>query len=307
MRWMLSIWTPIRQSVTSVVLAGLAIFPAWADSTPLFWKVTSAYDANTHLYVLGSIHLGRADFYPLPKAIDQAFMDSDVLAVEMDVTALDLFQTGAVMSRYAVLPPGQTLRQQLPAPLWQKLERAAAQSAMPLQTMQSFQPWFVAMQLELSAFQQRGFSELYGVDLYFLKQKQNKQVLSIETLEEQLGVFQQLNQAEQQYFLEMTLRSFEQVDQHVETFARVWQEGDAQQLNALVLQDRDANHPAARKIHELLFTRRNQRMLEAAEKMLRSGQSGFMVVGAAHLLGAEGVVAGLQARDHRVERVVFSR
>lgn len=281
--------------------------PSWGESTPLFWKITSAYHPNAELYVLGSMHMGRSDFYPLPEQVDKAFARSDVLAVEIDITAIDVFKAAQTMAQHARLPPGQNLRQQLPTSIWDKLESLAKASALPMQDLQNMKPWFVAMQLELTAFQQRGFSEYHGIDLYFLTRKQKHRVVSIESLDEQLGLFQQLSQEEQLYFLQASLKAFDQIDRYVNEFARVWKQGDQQQMEALIMQNLDVTHPAGKKIHYLLFTRRNQTMIEAAEEILGDGENGFMVVGAAHLLGAEGIIAGLQAREHRVERVVFSR
>ena len=301
---MKSIRNPSRYGISLWLLLLAAC--SFADSTPVFWKVTSTYDDKAVLYVLGSIHMGRADFYPLPKAIDTAFGQSQVLAVEVDISALDPLQAARTLSQYALLPEGQLLKDQLTPVLWGSLQKSAAQQGLPLQNLERMRPWFVAMQLELALFQQRGFSELYGVDLYFLKQKQNKRVVAIETLEEQLGLFQELNAAEQRYFLETTLQSFEQADSYVKEFSRVWQEGDTGGMDKLIAENIDVKDPAGERIHDLLFVRRNQKMLEAAEKLLRSGQTAFMVVGAAHLLGEEGVIAGLQAREHRVERVLFT-
>ena len=57
----------------------LLVLPGWAAELPhpvTMWKVSGA---NNSIYLLGSIHLLRSQDYPLPKVLDQAYREADVV------------------------------------------------------------------------------------------------------------------------------------------------------------------------------------------------------------------------------------
>jgi uncharacterized protein YbaP (TraB family) len=58
---------------------------------------------------------------------------------------------------------------------------------------------------------------------------------------------------------------------------------------------------------ETLITGRNKRMLEAAEQFLRGKEQGFLVVGAAHMVGKEGIVRMLEKKGYTVEQVALTK
>src|SRR5260370_40851619 len=63
------------------------VSPTPAPKRSMFWKVSSGEHVA---YLLGSIHFGSKDMYPLPKEIEDAFDRSAVLLVEADPNHLDL-------------------------------------------------------------------------------------------------------------------------------------------------------------------------------------------------------------------------
>ena len=64
---------------------------------PVFaWKVTNP-KTNQIAYLVGSIYLGKEEFYPLPAVIEKAFAASDALVVEVDITKLPLKQEDSIM------------------------------------------------------------------------------------------------------------------------------------------------------------------------------------------------------------------
>src|SRR3569833_3395984 len=81
----------------------------------LFWRGSSP---GSTVYLLGSIHFGRPEMYPLSSAIDQAYARADALVVEADVTAIDPAQTAAWMAAKAMYRDGTTLAQHLPPAVW---------------------------------------------------------------------------------------------------------------------------------------------------------------------------------------------
>jgi uncharacterized protein YbaP (TraB family) len=52
---------------------------------------------------------------------------------------------------------------------------------------------------------------------------------------------------------------------------------------------------------------RNVRMADATEQFLKGKERAFVVVGAAHMVGPDGVVRILEKRGYKVEQVPLSR
>ena len=63
--------------ILTCVGAAAQTAPAPATKKAIFWKVTSP---TSTVYLLGSIHLGSKDMYPLPKEIEDAFEGSAAAA-----------------------------------------------------------------------------------------------------------------------------------------------------------------------------------------------------------------------------------
>lgn len=60
---------------------------ATLENAPLLYKVTDG-DGNV-IWLFGSIHVGRDDYYPLPEYVLDAYEGSDALAVELDAVAFE--------------------------------------------------------------------------------------------------------------------------------------------------------------------------------------------------------------------------
>lgn len=54
---------------------------------PVFaWRIQDK-EAGATVFLMGSIHVGKKEFYPLPQVIEKAFRESDALAVEVDTSS----------------------------------------------------------------------------------------------------------------------------------------------------------------------------------------------------------------------------
>jgi uncharacterized protein YbaP (TraB family) len=64
-------------------------------SNPIFWEIKND---KTTIYLLGSVHLGRSDMYPLPKHIEKAFDKSDYLGLEINAENVNPFEVMNLMT-----------------------------------------------------------------------------------------------------------------------------------------------------------------------------------------------------------------
>ena len=274
-----------------------------AGSTPAFWQVSSP-NSKVTVYLLGSMHFGIEDFYPLPKEIMDAFEKSKSLAVEVNVDAIDPLEAQKVVAQLGFLPGDQTLETLLSKSEKASLEKICDQLGIGFPAIQKLRPWMAALQIVTLQMSRLEYKPNIGIDRHFLSQAKDKNILELESLNSQLGLFNQLEQSTQIAFLKQTMTEYDQGETYLDLIASAWRSGDIKQLESLVL-DNMLQDPSMHDLNEKLFTERNIKMAKQISKMLDSHDHNvFVVVGAGHLLGADGIVATL-AKDYRVERVAF--
>ena len=127
----------------------------------LFWEIKSG---DKTVYMFGSIHIAKSDFYPLPKAVEAAYQRAEVLAVELDASDPGLQQKLAPHVTYA---PPDKLQNHVTEATWKQLSDTVGPNA---QAMQSLKPVIVATALSLSMLQQLGYDTESGIDLHFIRQ-----------------------------------------------------------------------------------------------------------------------------------------
>lgn len=280
----------IRNHLASLLIGLCCTFFAMlanADSTPAFWKVESK---TATVYLLGSMHFGHKKFYPLPKSVNAAFIGSQVLAVEMDITKIEPLQAMASVMKHARLPTGQTLSTVLKPETLALLAQQAKKGGLPLQALQSFQPWFAAMQLVEAELRKTEYKPNLGVDHYYLSHADDKKVVALETMDSQLALFSNLSIPLQESFLKQTLMEISGSGDYLNVLAEQWRVGDITALEKTLISP-FAKEPAARAFFKALFTDRNHQMAQSALAYLKGDKTVFFMVGAGHMLGKDGIVA----------------
>lgn len=274
---------------------------ASAASEPAFWQVTRG---NGTVYLMGSMHFGDADFYPLPKEVEQAYEQSDVLAVEVDMSKITPELAGAAIIRYGRMPEGQTLSDRLATKVYVELAEKSERANLPIAALEHFQPWFVAVQLIEAEIRKTQLRQSLGIDMHFIN-KGSKPIQELETLEQQLGLFGNLSIAEQEKFLAQTLADMDNSRMYLKAMADAWKRGDIRQLEETLISPFKEN-PETRKLFRKIFTERNDEMAAAVVRYLAQEKDVFFVVGVGHMLGEQGIVAQLKQSGANVRRVTFA-
>lgn len=277
-----------------------ATAPAVADQGKHFiWQATAGKGT---LHLLGSIHFGTREMYPLPPVISATFDRADALVVEANILATDPVQLAQLVAATAIYRDGSTLRQQLSAATWQRLTEAAATMNLPLEMVNQQKPWFVSMTLSALALNRFGYSEELGIDRHFLSQAQGrKKIIELESMEWQLSLFDQLTAAEQVAMLEQTLRELSGGKAFFERMLRAWKSGDAAAVQAL-FDEGAVKEPGSERLNQLLILDRNRSMAATLEKLASQGGHYFVVVGAGHLTGDEGIIALLKRHGYQLSQ-----
>jgi uncharacterized protein YbaP (TraB family) len=284
-----------------VPVAAEAPAPAPAERAFL-WEVKSAQAQGGTVYVVGSIHLGRPGELSFPASMDAAFARSDTLVVEVDVGTVDALALQRFILEQGMLPPNQRLSERLDPETAKLLGPAAERVGLPLAGLERMRPWVVAVTLSVMELQRAGYQAGLGVDRVFLDRARGaKEILELETAEGQLRMLAGLPEPLQDAMLRDQLSRSEQFTQGLERIIAAWKAGDAEAMAALVF--RDEADPVLRPVYEKLFYERNVRMAQALGGMLAQPRTWFVVVGAGHVVGPEGVVALLEKQGHRVRQL----
>ena len=259
-----------------------------------FWKV--AGESNT-VYLLGSIHFLKEDFYPLPKPIESAFEQAQTVVFETDLGQMEDPQTQMKMLMMGACPPGKTLRDFVSEETYGLLkEHLGAQTAV----FDRFKPWFAAVALVALEIQKLGFNPEQGVDRHYYKRalKAGKKTAGLETVEFQMDLFKNLSDKDQEQFLNESIKETGQIRTMFTDITAAWSSGDVAKLEAQLL--------AAMKeypdLEKKFMTERNHAWVPQIEQYLKQTEPVLFVVGAGHLVGRESVVELLRKRGFKVEQ-----
>ena len=266
----------------------------------LWWKATTPRGT---LVLLGSIHVAPRDLYPLDPKIEKAFATADRLVLEVDLNQIDETAMAAQVAARAKYPPGDSLVRHVPQTTVRLLERHAPGAALGVETLEQFRPWFVATTILTTKLQTLGYEAEQGLDMHFAAAAHRgpgRPVSALETLDEQLSLFESLPSRFQALMLQQTLEQVEGLEPMMRRVLGAWRRGDPGPVEAEMLAP--LRTPEYRPILEKLLLERNRRWVGKLVALLDHDVSCFVVVGAAHLIGEGSVVDLLRRRHFQVVR-----
>jgi uncharacterized protein YbaP (TraB family) len=282
-----------------LLFAPLASFrQASAQEKSFLWRVRSEKNS---IYILGSIHFLKKESYPLKKSIEQAFDASKKLVLEIDLQSVTPEKTQQVTLEKGLFRDGTTLQQNVAKETYDLTEQRAQELGIDLRAMNPLKPWLVALTLTTMKLQKLGFDPGYGIDRHFAERARRggKSTGGLETMEFQLGLFDGMARRDQEMMLRETLKELDRLDHGVEQIVQLWLKGDVGSLEEWLL----AGMREYPEVHEKVIAERNRRWLPQIEKMIAQGESAMVIVGAAHLVGREGVIELLKQRGYMVEQL----
>jgi uncharacterized protein YbaP (TraB family) len=285
----------------SVLFALLALMLAVADAASaktFAWKVTGKGGA---LYVVGSVHVLTPDFYPPDPALDAAYKDSDLLVEEVDMAELlDPSSQMAALSR-GMLTGDQTLDKLLSPATLALVRKATGDLGAAGGPLMRFKPWMLAIALQGFELQKVGFDPELGLDKHFYNQakEQGKAVQGLETADYQISRFDTMTMEQQDRMLAQTLKELDTEITSVGKLTAAWKAGDAPAVERIVLADLKSDP----QMYQRLLVERNKNWMPKIEALFARRGRALVVVGAAHLVGPDGVLALLRAKGYTVEQL----
>lgn len=289
----------MRRVAVVFLLLGLALPLLAADDGPLFmWR---AEKDGAVMHLLGSIHAGEEGFYPLDARILDALAAADTVACEVDLTDPAVQMKVALLAQQAgMYPEGESLRDHVDADIWQDLV-ARLDGMVPPMVLERMRPGLVAATVAQITLTQAGLDMASGVDLHVLgkAREQGTPVVSLETAEDQIALLFGPDAAIDVLMLTESLEDGpEEMLAMLDELVAHWRAGDPEALDRAYREDW-LDHESMQRFHEELLVKRNQGM---AEGLTHRRGRWFVVVGALHLCGEEGVPALLADQGWAVEQ-----
>ena len=279
-----------------VVLLLLATIPR-ADtdiSHGLLWEISKPGQQPSWLF--GTIHSEDPDVVKLPAAVSQAFdaSNSVVLEILMDADAMKYSSTAMLML------DGRTLADIIGTPLYTKVAAVIAARGIPELVLNRMKPWAAAVTLSTPALET---GDVLDRVLYQDAIKQDKAVYGLETMQEQLDLFDSMPEADQIVLLTEAIDNLEALDAMQADLLAAYKQRDLDRLlaiNEASMQTGDQR--LADDFQRRLVDDRNQHMAERMQSHLQQGKA-FIAVGALHLPGKTGLLERLQQQGYTVTRV----
>ena len=278
--------------VCSITVAVTAVIgPLQARAASPVWKVTRAEGGM--LYLGGSIHALRKADYPLPAAFDNALAQSSRVAFE----AQEDEKTVARIVKSGEYAAGDSLKNHVDPRSYDYLRRVFALIGMPEAKFARYKPWLLTLFLWSPSLQ--GLSGDLGVEGYVTKKARaaKKPVLGLVSTEQHMEVFTGLTERQSEAVLLMTF--IPSASASKSDMVQTWKRGEVEKLTQSSLRA-FAEYPA---FGERLLGMRNRAWMPKIESYLRSGETYFVVVGAAHLGGSQGLLSLLKQRDYALEQL----
>lgn len=266
-------------------------------------------DEDTKVYMLGSIHVGTPDMYPMHKKLTKAFEESDGLFVEanlLDPTGMDYYIEKAMFN------DGRTIKDVVSEETYAKLQKVAEQLEMPIEELEMQKPWLLSN--NFSSMMMDGVFGLtaeemamHGVDMQFLLTAylQQKPIYELEGINAQVDMFEALSPEAQEEslvaaldgILEPTEQSEEDVQLMADWFTN-WVKGDVEKFaESLTEMEGDTS-----EFNQMLFGKRDAEMAAKLVGVLEE-QKGtfFVVVGAGHFLVDKNIRYHLEESGYEVK------
>ena len=295
----------LRWLVVPVLLL-VTLFTARAAETPkpFLWRIEGGAKPS---YVFGTIHLPGTDVTTLSPATQKAVDSADALYTEIPM------DMATQMKAATSLMGGESLAKVLPKDLYERAEAELKRinPALNLQPFDQMKIWALAVTIGLIEEQLKNPGALpLDAMLYTTAQRAGKEVGGIETMEEQMELFEQFNKDEQIAMLRATLDDIERARKEgrnpLDEMRKAYLSGDLATLDKIVNEWMTGLDPKllARFMEELL-TKRNQVMAKRIGEKLKSApeKGQFFAVGAGHLMGEDGVLKLLEKQGLKVTRV----
>lgn len=255
------------------------------------WKVSGPNDGT--LFLGGSIHGLQTTDYPLPSAYNRAFDLSSRIVFEDDGQASP--NTVKRFLKSWQYPKDDNLKNHVDPRVYDYLRRVFTVWHVPEAEFSKLRPWAL-----VTWFSSLGTNSL-GVEFYLKGRAEanHKPIDGLESFREHAEIISGLSDHQAQLVL---LAGFipqaPGTDRHKQIIS-AWRAGNVD----AIARDLRNDYRDLPSFYQRLIVDRNRSWIPKIERYLQGRETSFVVAGAGHMGGPEGVLALLKARGYRIEEL----
>ncbi len=251
----------------------------------MFWKVS---DDDSSVYLLGSIHFGKAEFYPMPNVVETAYTESQVLGVEIDISSLDENAVQKIIMDNMYYQDGTKLIDHLSQETVDILTEYLKEKDMDITMFESMKPGMLILTISVLESQLAGLDEELGIDKHYITRaiEDDKKIVEFESIEEQMGMLFGSDKISEG-LLYKTLKESQDFQTMLDSLITLWQTGDAKAMNTFMT---SWETPEEKQYLDMLFGERDIKMTEKIEEMLADNTKAFIILGAGHYVNDDGII-----------------
>lgn len=280
-------------------------------ATPILYKVTDG--KGNYIWLFGSIHVGRPDYYPLPDYVNRAFDESKALAVEMDIAAFEkkpLIQMIAV--KRFTYKDGTTIKDHIPEETYNKAVEILKENGSYSEALDSLKPVLWSNFIDGFALSKLDADSSLGVDLHLLNRakESGKTIYEVESALQQYNMLSSFSDDLQALLLISSVSSYgkpEKTKNDLDIMMDLWAEGNEAEFSEYLSKESNVEDERIAKLYEeynqKLITDRNKDMTDYVKKALKKGKVIFICVGSAHVVGKDAIADRLRAEGYTVEQI----
>ena len=269
-----------------------------AQAETSVWKVSLEEES---IYIGGTVHLLRDSDFPLPAEFYIAYRNSDRIFFETDIAALSEPATQGKVINSMMAETGHSIDKLLRAETMDKLSNAVSQRGLNFDSLMSFKASMIVTVLQMTELRRLGVT-LEGVDSYFNERavQDGMPVGELETVEEQLSFLSEMGEGKEEEFVRLSLRDLDKLKPMYEKLIAAWRNGDRKQLETLFISEMKQDFP---EIYQQLLVQRNNNWLPKIKNMFKEPGTEYILVGAGHLIGPDGILQHLEKEGYSVTQV----
>ncbi len=286
--------TSRRIWVITLILFSVTVLQAKS----FLWEVTKNGKTD---YLAGSIHALRQQDHPLDQVYITAFEKSQQLVVEANINDVKPEFTQKIMA-LAMYPPNDSLDKHIPATKYKKIVAKAKKSGLPEMAVKRMKPFMIMMTFaQLEMMKLKASTEL-GVDAFFLTKASKKKmpIIELEGAMAQIQLLADMSDSYTDELIDMILLELKD-NKDFASLIKVWKDGDLKKLATYF--EETMGDKELLPIKEIMLDKRNLKMVEKIDKLAGSKKVNYIVVGAGHMIGKNGLVKLLEKKGYKVKQI----
>lgn len=268
------------------------------EKNPSHIFMWSVQGAKSTVFILGSMHVFEEGSYPLDARIEKAYNTCPRVVFEADPAAAGTQEIRDMMLKLGTYSEGRTLKKEISTTTYAMLKERVAADNLTMEQFDRFKPWFAALSVAAIELKKLGFTAEYGLDSYFYRKAltDKKERIFLETAAQQLELLANAFPGHEEDLLKQALEEMTVLAKDTSAMEQAWKTGDAVRMETFT-QKSLKDFP---EVEKKLFAERNKAWTTHISRFLTQKGDVFIVVGAGHLVGKDGVLELLKTKGFKV-------